>query len=105
MLVLDHVTYQGFFYDGACLFSTDGYYLLRSNQKSDSASYRFVSVSFGGEKLYDYLCDDGSIRVGDRVTVDASGEEKEVVVCKIFEKKEAELPLPFKAYKRVKSKM
>ncbi len=101
VLVVDEMSYHEFFCDGARLFFTVGYFLLKSNKKSDVKRYRFASVSFGGAKLYDYLCDDEGICVGDRVTVNAGGEEKEVVVCRIFEKNESETSLPLKEYKRV----
>ena len=80
---------------------TNGYYILKNNKKATETSYRFASVSFGGSKLYDYLCDDVSVQVGDHVMVDATGEEKEVVVCRIFEKNETEMSLPLKSYKSI----
>ena len=64
-------------------------------------SYRFVSVSFGGVYLYDYLCDDESIGVGDRILVNASGERKAVTVQLVTVRKEYELSLPLTEYKRV----
>ncbi|MBO5525632.1 MAG: sel1 repeat family protein [Clostridia bacterium] len=101
VLVVDEITYHEFYCDGARLLLTNGYYILKSNKKATETSYRFVSVSFGGSKLYDYLCDDVSVQVGDHVMVDATGEEKEVVVCRIFEKNETEMSLPLKAYKTI----
>lgn len=101
VLVVDEITYHEFYGDGARLLFTNGYYILKSNKKAVEASYRFASVSFGGSKLYDYLCSDDSVQVGDRVIVDATGEEKEVVVCRIFEKNETEMSLPLKAYKTI----
>ena len=73
VLVVDEISYHEFFCDGARLFFADGYYILKSNTRSKEKTYRFASVSFGGAKLYDYLCDDESICVGDGATVDASG--------------------------------
>ena len=101
VLVVDEITYHEFYRDGARLLFTNGYYILKSNKKATETSYRFASVSFGGSKLYDYLCDDVSVQVGDHVIVDATGEEKEVVVCRIFEKNETEMSLPLKAYKTI----
>ena len=101
VLVVDEITYHEFYCDGARLLFTNGYYILKSNKKATATSYRFLSVSFGGSKLYDYLCDDVSVQVGDHVIVDATGEEKEVVVCRIFEKNETEISLPLKAYKTI----
>ena len=101
VLVVDEMSHHEFFCDGVRLLCTNGYYILKSNKKATETSYRFVSVSFGGSKLYDYLCDDVSVQVGDHVTVGATGEEKEVVVCRIFKKNETELPLPLRAYKTI----
>lgn len=101
ILVVDEISYHEFFSDGACLFFSNGYYVLKHNKKETGATYHFAAVSFGGSKLYDYLCNDESIKAGDRVIVDATGEEKEVVVCRIFEKRESEMSLPLKAYKTI----
>lgn len=101
VLVVDEITYHEFYCDGARLLFTNGYYILKSNKKATATAYRFASVSFGGSKLYDYLCNDDSVQVGDHVMVDAAGEEKEVVVCRIFEKNETEMSLPLKAYKTI----
>jgi hypothetical protein len=101
VLVVDEISYNELFYDGARIFFTDGYYVLKNNKKRDDKTYCFASVSFGGAKLYDYLCDDDGVCVGDRVIVVANGEEKEVVVCKIFEKTESEMSLPLKSYKHI----
>lgn len=101
VLVVDEVSYNELLYDGARLLSTDGYYILKNNKKYVGKTYRFASVSFGTAKLYDYLCDDESVCVGDRVIVNAGGEEKEVVVCRMFEKTETEMSLPLKSYKHI----
>lgn len=101
VLVVDEISYHEFFSDGARLFFNDGHFVLKNNKKANGATYRFAAVSFGSSKLYDYLCVDDSIQVGDRVIVDATGEEKEVIVCRIFEKLESEMSLPFKAYKSI----
>ena len=45
------------------------------------------------------------IKKGDNVIVDAIGEEKEVIVCRIFEKNETELSFPLKAYKPILKKV
>ena len=70
--------------------------------KADNKKYKFISVRFdGGDKYYDYLCDDESIKIGDIITVPANEEEKQVQVMNIFEKKENETLLPIKCYKRI----
>ncbi len=88
-------------YDGKTVFSVDGDIVIRNGGKAQNKKYRFVSVSFGTPKLYDYLCDDLTVKVGDNVWVNAAGEEKEVTVCRVFEKKESELSFPIKVYKKV----
>ena len=104
VLVVDEISYHEFFSDGARLFFNDGHFVLKNNKKANGATYRLAAVSFGSSKLYDYLCADDSIQVGDRVIVDATGEEKEVIVCRIFEKLESEMSLPLKAYKSIMRK-
>ena len=88
-------------YDGNVVFSMDGDIVIKNGGKAQNKKYRFVSVSFGTPKLYDYLCDDLSVKGGDTVWVNAAGEEKEVTVCRVFEKKESELSFPIKVYKKV----
>ena len=88
-------------FDGDTVFSMNGDIVIKSGGKAQSKKYRFVSVSFGTPKLYDYLCDDLSVKVGDTVWVNAAGEEKEVTVCRVFEKKESEMAFPIKIYKKV----
>lgn len=101
VLVVDEISYNGIFSDGARILFNDGYYVLKNNKKANEKLYRFVGVSFGGSKLYDYFCNDETIREGDHVLVNAQGEEKEVLVCRVFEKTESETSLPLKAYKTI----
>ena len=101
VIVIDEITHHELRIDGGVVFIKNGYFILKNSKKAEAAKYRFVSVSFGHSKLYDYLCNDESITVGDRVIVDASGKETEVLVCKLFEKSESEMSLPLKAYKSV----
>lgn len=101
VLVIDEVRYQEFCCDGSAVLSAEGYYVLTRSGKPATKTYRFASVFLGSLRCYDYRCDDTSVQAGDRVIVNANGEEKEVVVCKIFEKNESELPLPLKAYKAI----
>lgn len=103
-ITFDEIGYSGVYNDGKFLFDSDGRCTLKNNAKKDKKTYRFASVSFGGSKLYDYLCDE-SIAVNDRVIVNALGETKEVVVCRVFEKEESELSLPLKAYKKILKKV
>ena len=104
-LVIDEMTPFDFSYEGKSLLTSEldysrPRYIFKSNTKR-SKNYRFVSVSFGHSKTYDYLCDDKNITVGDKVIVNASGKETEVTVCNVFEKNESETSLPVKAYKSI----
>ncbi len=63
--------------------------------------YRFVSVSFGTGKLYDYLCDDTSVNEGDRVAVGASDRYEIAVVFRVFYKRMDEMPRAQDEYKTV----
>jgi len=100
-LVVDECNYQGFCYDGSLLLETDGVFLIRNSKSKQEKIYRLVSVSFGSGALYDYICEDPTVTEGDRVLVNAAGEEKTVTVCRVHEKREWELALPGKAYKKV----
>jgi hypothetical protein len=105
-LVIDRIRYHNFRLVQGEEFAAIGSFVLKNGTKPREKKHRFVSVSFGTtQKLYDYLCDDESVQVGDSVTVMASGEEEEVLVCRVFEKSESETSLPIKAYKRVLRKI
>lgn len=101
-VTVDSMEDDSFSFDGVpCVFLQDCYFEIRK-PKNDEKLHRFVSVQFNpGGYLYDYLCDDENIKVGDKVKITALGEEKEVTVVKIFEKTESETSLPFKAYKKL----
>jgi hypothetical protein len=62
---------------------------------------RFVSVSFGTSRLYDYLCDDMDINEGDRVAVDAGSRYENAVVFRVFYKSLDQMPLSKEEYKTV----
>lgn len=99
---VDSMDYNAFYFDGfPVLFCEDCIFEIKK-PKADDKKYRFASVIFGqGGKSYDYLCDDESIKIGDKVKVTANDEEKEVTVVGIFEKTEEEMFLPIKSYKRI----
>lgn len=100
--VIDEIRQNYFLFDGFPFFICDNCMFEIKAPKADNKKYRFVSVRFdGGEKCYDYLCDDESIKIGDIITVPANEEEKQVQVMNIFEKKENETFLPIKCYKRI----
>ena len=105
-LVVDRIDYNNIHLAQGEKFFAGGKFVLKKNNKKLLREHRFVSVSFGtSQMLYDYICDDESVRVGDRVKVMASGEEKEVLVCRVFEKNEYETSLPIKSYKRILGKI
>lgn len=102
-VTVDGMDDEGFYFDGApyILFRDCAFEIKKP--KNDDKPHRFVSVQFqAGGHFYDYLCDDESIKVGDKVAVSAGGEDKTVTVVKVFEKTESETALPFKAYKTIK---
>ena len=99
---VDRMDYNAFYFDGFPVMFCENCTFEIKNPKTDNKKYRFVSVIFGqGGKSYDYLCDDESIKIGDRIKVIANDEEKEVIVVGIFEKNESEMFLPIKKYKRI----
>lgn len=67
--------------------------------------YCFASVTFNpGGRRYDYLCS-GKLEPGDHVVVMTSSGETIVTVEAVFEKKEAELAIPLKQYKKILRKL
>lgn len=64
--------------------------------KDVSKQYQIVSVEFyHGSKLYDYLCINENVKVGDQVKVKSNGETKIVTVKNIKLLYEDQLPLPY----------
>lgn len=64
--------------------------------KDISKKYIIVSVEFyPGSKLYDYLCTDDDVKIGDIKTVVSRGETKQVRIKKIKYLYEDQLPLPY----------
>ena len=99
---VDSMDYNAFYFDGFPVMFCENCIFEIKKPKTDDKKYRFVSVIFGqGGKSYDYLCDDVSIEIGDKIKVTANEEEKEVTVVGIFEKTESEMFLPIKMYKRI----
>lgn len=90
-------------YDGADVIVFDGKFILK-NSGAEQKKYRFVSVSFGDPKLFDYLCDDPCVTVGDTVLVNGADGAMTATVYRIFEKNESEMALPLKAYKPILGK-
>ena len=104
-LVIDEIVHNFYVSGGKVVFVEDGDALRVEVGKKD-AEHRFASVSFsGGQKLYDYLCDDERIQPGDTVRVLGGRTEKEVLVCNTFVALESELRWPVKFYKKVLEKV
>ena len=83
---------------------TDRYY-VRFPKKSNtitSRTYHLASIRFDGSNgTYDYICDDLSVKEGDRVVVMGYDGETEVTVVSVSDKDESELLLPVEKYKKV----
>lgn len=99
---VDRMDYHTFYFDGFPVMFCDNCTFEIKKPKTDIKKYRFVSVVFGqGGKSYDYLCNNESSKIGDKINVVVNNEEKEVTVVNIFEKSEYELALPIKKYKQI----
>ena len=62
----------------------------------------FVTVKFPySRNEYDYLCDDDSVKVGDKVLVPARGQQKMATVTKTFYQNMYSMPLAADRYKNV----
>jgi len=86
----------------ACL---SGKIRVANPSSSKEKTYRVACVCFNGsEFFYDYFCDDLSIKAGDDVLVGNPADPTKVRVVKITEKKEYELALPLRRYKKVLGK-
>ena len=70
--------------------------------KDISKKYPIVSVEFYlGSKLYDYLCLDSNVKVGDVKTVLTRGERKQVTVKSVKYLYEDQLPLPYEKMAKI----
>ena len=64
--------------------------------------YHFVSVLFEESgRCYDYLCDDKSVKVGDKVIVKGYDGETIVEVVDVSDKYESQLGLPIERFKKI----
>lgn len=105
ILLVDEIEYNEFAYGGKSVLALNYgncRFKIKAPDKRNEKTYKVASVCFAeGGKLYDYLCDDENIKVNDKVTVFASGENKTVRVVKITDKKESELVLPVNRYRKI----
>lgn len=102
-LLIDRIDYNDFMYDNKSVLELNDYvFEITAPAKALEKTYRIASVCFNeGGRLYNYLCEDESIKENDIVTVTANGEEKSVRIVRILTKKESELSLPVSKYKKL----
>ncbi len=80
-------------------------FLYRHNG-GDTKVYRMAGVKFSRQgQIYDYLCDDPNVNVGDTVIVLTKEGEQKVRVARIYESRGRDLLLPMHAYKSVLRKV
>ncbi len=102
--IFDRVEENGLYLGDECVCELPYWsrYTVKALRGSER-EYRFASVRFNGYgRTYDYLCDSESIGAGDEVLVDTYAGETVCRVERIAVKKENELSLPLKRYKRIK---
>ena len=84
---------------------TNYYYMTVNTPKEiepEGELYHFASVLFEESKrTYDYLCDDVTVKAGDRVIIKGYDGEKEVLVVSTFDRYENQLGLPLERYKKI----
>ena len=112
-MVFNHISYDNrknitkFYMDEKQVGSiTTAGYIYKPNvsrpQKKEGEKYHFVSILFEKQgRTYDYLCDDQSVTVGDKVIVNGYNGETEVEVVNTFDKYESEIGLPIERYKKI----
>lgn len=103
-LLVDKINYNDFMYDNKSVLELNDDYVfeIKAPAKKLDKTYRIASVCFNeGGRLYDYLCENESIKENDIVNVFANGENKSVRVVRILTKKETELSLPVDKYKKI----
>ena len=70
--------------------------------KQSGRRYHFAAVSFGDSwKTYDYLCEDMSVKAGNKVEVETKDGIQVVEVKKTFYLYESELSFPIDRYKKI----
>ena len=77
-------------------------YTLPEDNAEGKAVRTFASVAFApGGREYDYICDLQGVKPGDRVIVDANGEEQVVTVTRVYQMALDDMPLKVDRYKKV----
>ena len=85
--------------------TTDAYIFyapLRKAVKPEGKLYHFVRVIFEESgRRYDYICEDASVKDGDKVVIQGYDGEKKVKVVEVFDRHENQLGLPLERYKKI----
>lgn len=111
-IVFDHVEFDycelitKFYLYDKCVgeICTEGYSFTAPAVKKELSGevYHFVSVCFEESgRCYDYLCDDKSVKVGDKVIVKGYDGETVVEVVDVSDKYESQLGLPRERFKKI----
>ena len=93
VVLFDGVGLNSFFFDGKTVayFDTECFEVRSLANAKNEKKHRFVSVRFSPVcGLYDYLCNDESVKVGDTVIIDCHGEPEEAKVVRVYDRAEKE---------------
>ncbi|MBO4846663.1 MAG: sel1 repeat family protein [Lachnospiraceae bacterium] len=115
-IIFDHVEFDygkritKFYQYDKCIgeICTEEYFFTAPTVKKKLSGevYHFVSVCFEESgRCYDYICDNKSVKVGDKVIVDGYDGKKTVKVVAAFEKYESQLGLPIERFKKIIKKI
>lgn len=98
-------TVTTFYYDGAIVLELEGSEFelhIPKAPKTSGKTVRLAGVTFTpGGRQYDYLCDDESVKAGDKVIVNGYDGPKEVEVQSITVVPVEDLALPIEKYKKI----
>ncbi len=111
-IIFDHVEFDygeritKFYLYDKCVgeICTEGYSFTAPAVKKELSGdvYHFVSVCFKESgRCYDYLCDDKSVKVGDKVIIKGYDGETIVEVVSVSDKYESQLGLPIERFKKI----
>lgn len=112
-IIFDHIEYDWrknrttfyLFEDKVAELYTDYYTFTapaKKTAKKSGEQYHFASVRFEGTgRVYDYLCEDMTVKPGDMVIINGYDGEKAVEVVEVSDKYESELGLPIERYKSI----
>lgn len=79
---------------------------LPVKSRKELTEYQFASVIFSrGGHTYDYICEISEVAVGDKVIVNANGEDTEVQIVRLFKMVLGDMPLEVNKYKKILRKV